>query len=66
VPLDPVALIEALGGTPTSGLSDAGGPSGWVTIDSVAGPWTIVSAAGGWVARVKTADLRYLGTRSAK
>jgi len=26
--VDPVALIEALGGTPASGLSDAGGPAG--------------------------------------
>lgn len=34
----------------------------WVTIDSVAGPWTMVSAAGGWVAWVKTADLHYPDT----
>ncbi len=31
----------------------------WVLIDWEVGPWTQVSAAGGWVAWVKTADLHY-------
>lgn len=54
---------QASAGTVTSELTTY---DRWVSIDSEVGPWAMVSAAGGWVAWVKTADLHYPDTGSGQ